>query len=174
MQEAKSKCSDLGFKPGTEKYGSCVLKLSSESSGTSAASSSQSLQASSPSNNTNGVGRVIIADPYSRNTVPGQQVAGGFMTIRCPGCSDILVSASSPVSNEVQLHTMLMEGNVMKMTRLNNIEIPQNSSVELRPGGLHLMFMGIRSPFKAGDEIPVFLKFEKSGTVETKIIVKSL
>ena len=115
---------------------------------------------------------IKIENAYTRATMPGQQVAGGFMKIENKGNSvDQLLSASSPASDEVQLHEMAMEGNVMKMRQVKDISVPAGGSVELKPGGLHLMFMSIKAPFSAGDTVPVKLKFAKAGDVELKMPV---
>ena len=90
------------------------------------------------------VGSVQIENAYTRATVPGQMAAGGFMKIENKGAADQLISASSPVSGEVQLHEMAMEGNVMKMRQVKDIPIPAGGSVELKPGGYHLMFINIK------------------------------
>jgi copper(I)-binding protein len=74
----------------------------------------------------------------------------------------------------MQLHTMAMDGNVMKMRELKVIDIPANSSVELKPGGLHLMFMDIKTPLKAGESVAVKLKFQKAGEVEIKVPVRDI
>ena len=120
------------------------------------------------------LGQLIIDHPYTRSTVPGQKVAGGFMKIENKGAADQLVSASSPVAGEMQLHTMTMDGNVMKMREVKMIEVPANGSVELKPGGLHLMFMDIKAPLKAGESVPVKLKFQKAGEVEIKVPVRDI
>jgi copper(I)-binding protein len=120
------------------------------------------------------VGNVQIENAYTRATVPGQQVAGGFMKIENKGAADQLISASSPIADEVQLHTMTMEDNVMKMRQVKAIDIPANGSVELKPGGLHIMFMGIKEPLAAGGSIPVKLKFAKAGEVEVKLPVNAM
>lgn len=120
------------------------------------------------------VGSVQIENAYTRATVPGQQVAGGFMKIENKGAADQLISASSPVAGEVQLHEMAMDGNVMKMRQLKEVVIPAGGSVELKPGGLHLMLMNIKSPLTAGEAIPVKLKFAKAGEVEVKFSVNAL
>jgi len=117
---------------------------------------------------------IKIEDAYTRATVPGQQVAGGFMKIENKGVADQLVSASSPVAGEVQLHEMAMDGNVMKMRQVKDISIPAGSAVELKPGGLHLMFMNIKAPLTAGETVPVKLKFAKAGEVEIKIPVNAM
>lgn len=120
------------------------------------------------------VGSVQIENAYTRSTVPGQQAAGGFMKIENKGAADQLVSASSPVAGEVQLHEMAMDGNVMKMRQIKDIAVPAGGSVELKPGGLHLMFMNIKAPLTAGESVPVKLKFAKAGEVEVKMPVNAM
>lgn len=120
------------------------------------------------------VGAIKIENAYTRATVPGQQVAGGFMKIENKGTADQLVSASSPAAGEVQLHEMAMEGNVMKMRQVKDIPVPADGAVELKPGGLHLMFMNIKAPLAAGQTVPVKLKFAKAGEVEVKMPVNAM
>ncbi|MBU3642131.1 MULTISPECIES: copper chaperone PCu(A)C [unclassified Polynucleobacter] len=117
---------------------------------------------------------IKIEDAYTRATVPGQQVAGGFMKIENKGAADQLISASSPVAGEVQLHEMAMEGNVMKMRQVKDIAVPAGGAVELKPGGLHLMFINIKAPLAAGETVPVKLKFAKAGDVEVKMPVNAM
>ena len=117
---------------------------------------------------------IKIEGAYTRATVPGQQAAGGFMKIENKGAADQLVSASSPVAGEVQLHEMAMEGNVMKMRQVKDIAVPAGGAVELKPGGLHLMFMNIKAPLTAGETVPVKLKFAKAGEVEVKMPVNAM
>ena len=120
------------------------------------------------------VGAIKIENAYTRATVPGQQVAGGFMKIENKGVADQLLSASSPAAGEVQLHEMAMDGNVMKMRQVKDIAVPAGGAVELKPGGLHLMFMNIKTPLLAGQTVPVKLKFAKAGEVEVKIPVNAM
>ena len=117
---------------------------------------------------------IKIENAYTRATAPGQQVAGGFMKIENKGTADQLVSASSPVAGEVQLHEMSMDGNVMKMRQVKDIAVPANGAVELKPGGYHLMFLNLKGPFNAGQTVPVKLKFAKAGEVEVKLPVNAV
>ncbi len=120
-------------------------------------------------------GSIKIENAYTRATVPGQQVAGGFMKIENKGSTaDQLLSASSPVAGEVQLHEMVMEGNVMRMRQLKDIPVPAGGAVELKPGGLHLMFMNIKTPLAVGETVSVKLKFAKAGEVEVKMPVNAM
>ncbi len=119
------------------------------------------------------VGDIAISGAYSRAMLPGQPVGGGFLTIRNDGDeADTLVSVSTPLAGRVELHEMAMQGDVMKMRKLEGgIAVPAGETVELKPGGLHLMFMEVKKPFAEGDEVPVTLTFEKAGTVEMKMKV---
>ncbi|WP_353433119.1 copper chaperone PCu(A)C [Polynucleobacter sp. MWH-UH23A] len=118
---------------------------------------------------------IKIEGAYTRATAPGQQVAGGFMKIDNKGnVADQLLSASSPAAGEVQLHEMAMDGNVMRMRQVKDIAVPAGGSVELKPGGYHLMFMNLKGPFAAGQTVPVKLKFAKAGEVEVKMPVNAM
>jgi copper(I)-binding protein len=101
-------------------------------------------------------------------------VTTSAMKIENKGTADQLVSASSPVAGEVQLHEMSMDGNVMKMRQVKDIAVPANGAVELKPGGYHLMFLNLKGPFNAGQTVPVKLKFAKAGEVEVKLPVNAV
>jgi copper(I)-binding protein len=119
-------------------------------------------------------GQLVIDHPWSRQTAPGQKVGGGFLTITNKGkADDRLISASSPVAGEVQLHTMSMDGGVMRMRQLKDgISIPAGKSVALKPGGLHIMFIGLKRPFALGETIPVTLRFQRQGAVTVRFKVE--
>jgi len=120
------------------------------------------------------VGSIKIENAYVRATAPGQPAAGAFMKIENSGSADQLVSASSPAAGEVQLHQMSMEGNVMKMGQVKDIAVPASGSVDLKPGGYHIMLMNIKAPLRAGETVPVKLKFAKAGEVEVKLPVNAV
>lgn len=117
------------------------------------------------------LGDINISLPFTRATLPNAPVGGGFLTIENAGTeADRLVSATSPVSDDVQIHEMSMEGDVMKMRALpDGIELPAGETVTLAPGGYHLMFMAIKQPFVEGETVPVTLTFEKAGSVELEL-----
>ncbi len=117
------------------------------------------------------LGAIAIGHPYARATVPGQPAGGGYLKLDNKGAADRLLSASAGVAGSVELHSMSMEGDVMRMRQVDAIDLPAGKSVELKPGGLHIMFIGLKAPLKAGDSFPMKLKFEKAGevTVEVKV-----
>ncbi len=121
------------------------------------------------------VGALELSGGFTRATLPNAPVGGGFLTITNTGTeADTLLSAASPVAGEVQLHEMKMEGDLMKMQQLaGGIPLPSGETVTLAPGGLHLMFMQLKTPFVEGESVPVTLNFEKAGTVELMLMVGS-
>ncbi len=117
---------------------------------------------------------IRIEGAWSRTTAPGQVVGGGFMTIVNESATgDRLVSATSPIAAEVQIHNMSMDGGVMRMRQLTDgLEIPANGKVELKPRSLHLMFMQLKAPLETGATFPVQLQFEKAGAVTAQFRVE--
>lgn len=116
-----------------------------------------------------------IDAPWTRATPPGASVAGGYASIRNRGAApDTLVSASSPAADHVELHIMSMEGGVMRMQQVPSLEVPAGGELALKPGGAHLMFIGVKAPFKTGEKVPVKLRFEKAGEVEVQLDVGTM
>jgi len=111
-----------------------------------------------------------VEDAWARPTVAGQAGGGGFLKITSP-TADRLMAASAPVSKTVELHTMQMDGNVMRMRQVPAIDIPAGQTVELKPGGLHVMFIGLTQPLKNGATFPLTLRFEKAGEVRVDVKV---
>lgn len=119
-------------------------------------------------------GSLAIGHPYARATAAGQTIGGGFMKFTNDGAAaDKLLAASAPVAGSVELHTMRMEGDVMRMRQVDAIELPPGATVELKPGGLHMMFIGLKQPLKAGDKFPLTLRFEKAGEVTVQVNVEA-
>ena len=114
--------------------------------------------------------QVQVEAPWARPTVSGQQAGGGFVRLQAAN-GDRLVGASTPAAGRVELHTMQLDGDVMRMRRVDAIELPAGQAVELKPGGLHLMFFDLKAPLKAGESFPVTLQFGKAGpqTVQMKV-----
>jgi len=82
---------------------------------------------------------------------------------------DRLLEARSDSAARVELHTHVMDAGVARMRRVEAIELPEGKSVELRPGGLHIMFLDLTRPLNAGDKVELRLFFEKAG--EIKLVV---
>ena len=103
--------------------------------------------------------QVQVKDAWARPAIQGQPATGAFMSLTSKDGAR-LVGAASPVAGIVEIHEMVMEGNVMKMRAVPSIELPPGRSVELKPGGFHGMMMDLKRPLKVGERVPLELRFE--------------
>lgn len=114
--------------------------------------------------------------PWTRATPPGAKVAGGYVTITNTGTqADRLIGGSFAMSERVEVHEMSVTDGVMRMQQLEKgLEIPPGGTVELKPGGLHLMFLGLTGGPREGERIKGTLSFAKAGDVEVEFAVEPL
>jgi copper(I)-binding protein len=119
------------------------------------------------------LGDLAISGGFVRAMLPNQPVGGGYFTVHNAGTApDRLVGIATPLAGSGEVHEMSMQGAVMTMRALpEGVEIPAGGTVVLQPGGLHLMFMQVATPFKAGSTVPVTLTFQKAGKVELALPV---
>ena len=103
---------------------------------------------------------------------PGNAENGAaYVTITSP-TADRLVTASTPVAKKAELHTMSMQGMVMKMRPISGVDIPAGHPVSLKPAGEHIMLMGLSQPLREGQSFPLTLDFEKAGPRTVNVTVE--
>jgi len=119
-------------------------------------------------------GAIEIEQPWARATPKGATIGAGYMKITNTGSEpDRLVGGSASFAGRLEVHSMTMEQGVMKMREVKDgLEIKPGETVELKPGGYHMMFVGLKQPLKQGEDLTVTLKFAKAGTVEVKYPVE--
>ncbi len=122
--------------------------------------------------------QVTVKDPWVRATVPQQKATGAFMQLTAVKEARLL-SASSPVAGVVEVHEMAMVDNVMKMRALpNGLDLPAGKTVDLKPGGYHVMLMDLKGEVKEGGVVPVTLvvqgKDGKKDSIEVKATVRAV
>ncbi len=121
------------------------------------------------------IGDLNVRHPWTRATPPGAQVAAGYLEIRNAGAApDRLVGASTSAAERVELHVTQREGEVMRMRQVQHFELPARERLTLRPGGAHLMIMGLKRPFAKGERVPLTLRFEKAGELRVELEVEAL
>ena len=122
-------------------------------------------------------GGIEIRDAWIRGTVAGQTAAGAFMEITSQAPAR-LVGAASPLTGTVQIHSMKMEGGIMKMAPAASVELPARRAVRLASGGYHVMLLDLKRPLKTGERVPLKLTFELAGgkreTIELQVEVRAL
>ena len=118
-----------------------------------------------------------VKSAWARGTVPAQQVSGAFMELTSKAGA-VLVGVTTPVAEEAEVHEMRLEGGVMKMRAAPRLDLPAGQTVSLKPGGYHIMLIGLKQQLKAGESIPLTLKIErkdkKIDSVEVKAEVRGL
>ena len=111
---------------------------------------------------------VVVQNAWVRATVQGQMASGAFMRLTAPKGAR-LTEVSTPVAAVAEVHAMRMEGDIMKMQALDKgLELPAGKTVELKPGGYHIMLMDLKSPLKKGSSIPMTLVFVDAKGVQSR------
>lgn len=121
--------------------------------------------------------QVQVDSPWVRATVPQQRATGAFMRLTSQG--DVrVVSVSSPAAAVAEIHEMKMENDIMKMRAVEALDLPAGQTVELKPGGYHVMLIDLKAQVKEGDTVPLSLVVEskdgKRETVEVRAEVQPL
>ena len=111
---------------------------------------------------------VEVKDAWARSTVPGQKASGAFMKLTAREGTR-LVGASSPVAGVTEVHEMKMEGDVMRMRAIAGLDLPAGQTVELKPGGYHVMLLDLKTALRKDSSIPLTLVFKDAKGVESKV-----
>lgn len=121
-------------------------------------------------------GSLAIAHPWSRQAPVSAPVVGGYVSITNNGAEpDRLVGGSSPVAKRVEIHVSSVQDGVAKMRPAEDgIEIAPGETVELKPGGTHIMFIKPSNLPDEGQKFPATLEFEKAGAVEVEFAVQAM
>jgi periplasmic copper chaperone A len=114
---------------------------------------------------------VQVDGAWARATGPGQKTAGAYMrlTAREPLS---LVGAESSASAVAELHEMKLDGDVMRMRPVSQLPLPAGRTVELKPGGLHLMLVDLKAPLQPGTRVPVTLLLRDAQGLEQRVALE--
>lgn len=116
--------------------------------------------------------QVTVENPWVRATVPQQAGTGAFMQLTSQ-TDATLVQADSPIAKHVEVHEMVMENHVMKMRQVEGVRLPAGQVVELKPGGYHIMFIGLHGQVKEGEQVPLKLTFEDADGKRSAIDIQA-
>lgn len=115
-------------------------------------------------------GDLTITDVWSRASAA--KTAGVFLTIRNAGDADRLVSAETKAAAVAQLHATTRSGDVVRMRKIDGVDVPAHGRVALKPGGTHVMLVGLQGPLREGTSFPLTLTFAKAGAVVVTVSVR--
>lgn len=113
---------------------------------------------------------VQVRNAWVRATAPGQKVAGAYMDITTT-VNKRLVRVDTPWAATVEIHETTMENGVMKMRKIEGIDLPANKTVKLAPGGNHVMLIDIVKPLEEGDSVPLTIIVENADKSTEKWLV---
>ena len=116
---------------------------------------------------------VRAASAWARATAPGQSVGAAYATLTS-SAPDRLVGVNTPLTPHAELHTMTMDGTVMRMRPVDGVALPAGKPVALAPGGTHIMLMDIRAPLRAGQRFPLTLRFERAPPLTVDVLVEPI
>ncbi len=109
---------------------------------------------------------ILIKDPWIRAVPPSSKNTALFMTIiNKSDKQDVLLSVTTDIAKMVMIHKTVEENGIMKMKHVKELTIPPHSQIELKPGSLHIMIMGLKRPIKEGEKIKVMLFFKNAGKI---------
>ncbi len=114
---------------------------------------------------------VEVKDAWVRASVQGQMATGAFMKLKSKDGAQ-LVSVSTPVAGIAEVHEMKMEGDVMKMRAVPALDLPAGTTVELKPGGYHVMLMDLKTALKKDSTVPMTLVFKDAKGVQSTLALK--
>ncbi len=118
---------------------------------------------------------LTIEAPFARASIGQAKNGAAYLTIKNQGpTADRLIGVRADVSNRVELHTHDHKGGVVRMRAVEGINVPAGGQATLKPGGDHIMFMGLKAPLGKGTDVPITLVFEKAGTITVTIPVKGI
>lgn len=114
---------------------------------------------------------VTVDKPFARKAMKAQRNSAAFMTLHNSGPAVAIVAAESPVADIVELHTHVHDNGVMRMRKIDKIDLPAGASVTLQPGGLHVMLLGLKKDLNEGDAVSVTLVFDDGSrkTIEAPV-----
>lgn len=107
---------------------------------------------------------IAIGGAYVRLPPPGQSISAAYLSIDNSGEACKLIKADSPVASNVELHNHTHDGGVMRMRRVDAIEVPAKGKALLQPGGYHIMLIGLKAPLQDGQQVPLTLTFDNGSS----------
>jgi periplasmic copper chaperone A len=118
-------------------------------------------------------GDLLIDHPWARPSAGQAKNGAAYLRISNSGkTADRLLSVSTPAAGKTELHNHVHEAGVMRMRQVEAIDVPAGATVELKPGGLHVMLFELQKPLHVGFGFPLTLTFAKAGAVEVTVLVE--
>lgn len=122
-------------------------------------------------------GSMAVLHPWTRATPPNAETAGAYLTLRNDGdMEDALIGARSGIADKVEIHSMTVDGGVMRMRPVGEagVAVQPGETVALAPGGMHIMMVGLKHPLTEGEHVPLTLTFRSGASVTVELTTQAL
>ncbi len=120
-------------------------------------------------------GNLQVMDVWSRATPPTAKVGAAYFRVENSSSSaDMLIGVASPIAERIEMHTHIMKDGMMMMMQLESVEVPADGTLEFKPGGNHVMLVGLEHSLLEGERFPLTLKFKDAGSLELIVTVRGL
>ncbi len=118
---------------------------------------------------------VVVQQPWARATPKGAKTGAAYMTLKNNGASvDRLMSATTPVADQVQFHKETEDNGVSRMREVRNVELAPGDKIVFKPGEMHMMLVGLKQPLIEGETLPLTLRFEKAGNIDVTLPIEKV
>lgn len=118
---------------------------------------------------------IKIIEPWARATPGGVTVGAAYLKIHTSNPNgDRLIAAASPTAGRVEIHSHIVEDGVMKMRKVDGLQVSTNAPAELAPGGDHIMLFDLKQPLKQGDKLPLTLTFKDAGEIVVEAAIAAI
>ena len=116
---------------------------------------------------------MALSDAWARATPGARTTGAAYLTLANAGAAtDRLIAVSTPIARSVELHTTVRDGDILRMQALDTLGIAPGSAVELKPGGIHIMLLGLKAPLKEETTFPLTLTFAAGGDLTVDVAVR--
>lgn len=116
--------------------------------------------------------KISVKAPWARPTIGNARVSAAYLIITNAGSTaDEIISGSSPAAAMVEIHSHVMDGDIARMRRLQEVDLPAGKTIIFQPGGLHIMLIGLRKPLKTGDKLKLTLAFKHHTPINVQAVV---
>jgi copper(I)-binding protein len=118
---------------------------------------------------------VVVEQPWARATPKGAKTGAAYMTLKNNGASvERLMSATTPLADQVQFHKNTEDNGVSRMREVRNVELEPGAKITFKPGEMHMMLVGLKEPLIEGKTLPLTLQFERAGSVKVTLPIEKV
>ena len=124
---------------------------------------------------TSAASTVVVEQPWARATPKGAKTGAAYMILKNNGASaDRLLSATTPLADQVQFHKETEDNGVSRMREVHNVELEPGAKITFKPGEMHMMLVGLKQPLIEGQALPLTLQFERAGNIDVTMPIEKV